>query len=77
MSAARKSKMLEEAEEAAILAELVARKDVAHAESAEAQKRTRIAHVQTKLAWGIVIIGLLLGSGLVAIAAAFSQLFRK
>jgi uncharacterized membrane protein YdbT with pleckstrin-like domain len=77
MTAARKSKAVREAEEAALLAEQKTRKDVADATGAEARKRSRMAEIETKLAWFIALKGILFGTGLTALLATVFPALRK
>ncbi|WP_313010805.1 hypothetical protein [Brevundimonas sp.] len=77
MTAVRRSKVIREAEKAARLAELKTRKDVADATGAEARKRSRLAEVETKLAWFIALKNLLPGTGLTAFLAIFIPALRR
>jgi hypothetical protein len=88
MGAARKSKAIRAAEEAATLAELQARTAIAEAETsttirstriadAEALQRIRTAEVQTRLAWLIEIKRVFFGPALVALVTAIWHFFKK
>ena len=88
MNAARKSKAIIVAEEAAILAELRTRTASSEAEAAtttrstliadaEARQRIRTAEVQTRLVWLIELKRIFLGPTLFALITAIWHAFKK
>ncbi|WP_312736408.1 hypothetical protein [Brevundimonas sp.] len=77
MTAVRKSKAVRAAQEAAILAELKARKDVADATGAEARKRSRLAEIETKIAWPIVVKDFFFRMGFAAFLATVLSSFKR
>jgi hypothetical protein len=88
MTAARKSKAIRSAEEAALIAELQKRRTLAEAASAEARlstriaeaearQRIRIAEVQTTLAWIIELKRIFLGPTIFAVVTAVWHALKK